>query len=288
MHRFMHNYKTIWISLMLLLGLVIPLIPTGCADKAQIPAFLRIDTIVLDSTSYDSVGSTSSKIRFAWVYADDNLQGVYQLPCRVPILKNGSTNLKIFAGVNENGVGEQALQYPFYAYYETNVNFTPGDTLTVLPHVRYNKGLKAPYIEDFNIDFSPTINKDMGGGFFDYLMDPTRAFEGNGCGYFYLAEGEEALICTTHVVTTPKNKAAYMVEFDYKNNCDFLVGIRTSQDGETILGLRARDTWNKIYLNITPAVDAIPGTDLKLFFIVPQDTLVPIQEVYIDNLKLLF
>lgn len=288
MHRFMHKNKAIWMSLGLMLGMLLPWISTGCADKAQIPAFLRIDTILVDSTSYDSVGSTSSKIRFAWVYADDNLQGVYQLPCRVPILKSGSTNLKIFAGVNENGVGELALQYPFYAFYESTVTFIPGDTLTVIPHVRYKQGLKAPYMEDFDFDFSPTISKDNGGGFFDYLMDPTRAFEGSGCGYFYLPEGEQALICTTNVITTPKNKAAYTIEFNYKNNCDFLIGIRISQDGETILGLRASDTWNKIYINVTPTVDAIPGTDLKLFFIIPQDTLIPIQEVYIDNLKFLF
>lgn len=275
------------VILLLLLCISIPMMHS-CADKAEIPSFLRIDSIAVDSTSYDSTGSVSSKIKFAWVYVDENLQGVYQLPFRVPIIKDGTANLKIYAGVQENGLSDLALRYPFYQRDEMIVTFTPGDTLTVLPHVRYKKGLKIPYLEDFNVNFAQTIYKDQGGGHFDYLMDQAKAFEGNGCGYFYLGQNEPALICTTKVVYTPKNMSAYMIEFNYRNNCDFLVGLRTSQTGETILGVRARPDWNKFYMNITPAVDALPGTDLQIFFIVPQDTLVPIQEVFIDNLKLIY
>lgn len=280
------NLGSVTILLIVLLSFM-PIM-NGCIDKAEIPAFLRIDSIVLDSTSYDSTGSVSSKIKSAWVYVDDNLQGVYQLPFRVPIIKNGSSNLKIYAGVNENGLSEQFLRYPFYQRDEMIVDFVPGDTLTVVPHVRYNKGLKIPYIEDFNVDFTQSIYKDQGGGYFDFLLDASKAFEGNGCGYFYLGFNEPALICTTKVIYTPKNQFAYTVEFNYKNNCDFLVGLRTAQSGETILGIRPRTEWNKMYMNITPVVDVLPGTDLQIFFIIPQDTLVPIQEVFIDNLKLIY
>ncbi len=284
---FNSNRISIFMGLLLVVMLTVTPVFQGCDDKAAIPSFLKMDTIILDSTSYDSVGSVSSKIKFAWVYVDDNLQGVYELPFVVPVIKDGSSNLKVYGGVNENGLTQQALRYPFYINDEIDVDFVTGDTVSVTPHIRYKKQFKIPYIEDFNIDFSPTIQKDQGGGFFDYLIDPTRAFEGPGCGYFYLPQNEDALICTTSVITTPKNKLAYAIEFDYKNNCDFLVGVRTSQDSETIIGILPKSQWNKIYLNITPVVDVIQGTDLKIYFIVPQDSLIPLQEVYIDNLKLL-
>lgn len=259
---------------------------SGCTDRADLPAFLRIDTIVLDSTSYDSVGSTSSKITHAWVYIDNNLQGVYMLPCLVPVLELGKREIKVFAGVQENGQTAQATQYIFYNNWIDSVALVAGDTTHIEPHVTYERIL-LPFMEDFESVSQLQIDRESGQGSFTYSFIP-GAKEGNGFGYMVLGQGQTELVCTTKVITTPKDKVGYFIEMDYRNNCDFLVGVRTSADGETVLGLYPKTEYNKIYINVTNQVDAISGTDLQLFFIVPQDSTILNQEVRIDNLKFLY
>lgn len=259
---------------------------TGCTDEAEIPAFIRLDTILLDSTNYDSVGSVSHKITHAWIYIDDNLQGVYQLPCKIPVIEKGKKDIKIFGGVPESGFSTQASQYIFYDYWQDSVALVEGDTTVLEPHVKY-KRILVPFKEDFETISILQIDRESGQGAFTYSTGPD-AKEGTGYGYMTLGQGQTDLVCTTKVITTPKGELGYFIEMDYRNNCDFFVGIRTSQQSETILGVLPKTEYNKIYINVTNQVDAIPGTDVQLFFILPQDTSVVNQEVRIDNLKFIF
>jgi len=262
------------------------LLMTGCDDKAELPSFIRIDTIMVDSTDYDSVGSVLHKVEYAWVYLDDNLQGVYQLPALFPVIGEGTKNIRVFGGVKESGFSSQASRYIFYDSWLSTISLTVGDTAAVSPHIRYGH-LLIPYMEDFDNNTSISVDRESGGGNFAYTFDGD-AKEGPGYGMMTLTEGATDLVCTTSVVNTPKNELGYFVEMDYKNNCDFFVGIKTPEGNETILGILPKADWNKIYINITNNVDQLPGTDLQLYFIVPQDTTIPYQEVKIDNLKLLF
>lgn len=258
----------------------------SCDDKATLPAFVRIDTIILDSTDYDSVGSVAHKIEYAWLYIDDNLQGVYKLPARVPVIGSGPKKIKVYAGVSENGFSTQATRYIFYNPWEVNDTLVVGDTLTLQPHVKYDN-IKAPLFIDFDNNLVLDMDKAQGGGTFQYMYDGL-AYEGTGYGYLSLLEGESDLICTTKVVNTPKGMLGYFMELNYKNNCDFLVGVQSGNQTINWLGIKAKDEWNKIYINLTTAVDQIPGTNLQLYLVVPQDTTVATQEVRIDNFKFLY
>ena len=77
-------------------------------DTNTIPGFIKINDISLNS-------NISTNITDAWVYIDDNLQGVYELPTNFPILEEGIHKLRIKAGIKDNGIGGTRIPYPFYS-----------------------------------------------------------------------------------------------------------------------------------------------------------------------------
>ena len=66
-----------------------------------IPAYVRIDT-VLFTADYVTQGSSTHKITDAWVYVDDQLIGVYELPSTFPVLASGKHKLEIRVGIKLN------------------------------------------------------------------------------------------------------------------------------------------------------------------------------------------
>jgi hypothetical protein len=270
-------------------------LPLGCdTSQAPAPSFLRIDTIAVDSTSFDSTGSVSHAIRYAWVYANDNLLGVFWLPAVVPVLETGEVDITVFGGISENGIATQAGRYPFYAPWQAKVNLNTMDTAAVFPRVRYPKGYVVPINQTFDQAQLNGMSLAIvqGGGFYSILLNASEAHEGQGCLQLYLPQGDQDMILETSSLPVPSGKAGYFIEMDYRNNCDFLLGLRAagSNQAASLIGVRPRTEYNKLYVNITNLVDQLSGVSeaVHLFIRVPQDTSIADQRVYIDNLKLVY
>ncbi len=275
--------------------ILLALVPSSCdTSEAERPAFIRIDTIAVDSTSFDSTGSVSHAIRFAWVYVEDNLIGVHELPAVVPVLAEGTQEITVFAGVSENGIGTQASRYPFYAFWQKNDTLVKEDTLLLEPRVRYQKGLKVPLNVTFDNSQVPEISLGVvdGNGFYNIDLNPQEAFEGSGSLELYLPPGASHMVLETSSIPVPTGKAGYFIEFNYRNNCDFLIGLRAGGTNQTtsLIGIRPRTNYNKIYVNITQPVDQLSGLSesVHIYFRMDQDTSVQDQIVRIDNLKVLY
>jgi hypothetical protein len=285
----MKNYLYGFSLFILLTGGI--LLSTGCSeDPSEIPSFIRIDTIVVDSTCYDSTGSISSKIDFAWVYINDNFQGAYKLPAKFPVIGEGVKNIKIFAGVYEFGNGSTATRYLFYDEWQTTDTLVVEDTLMLSPHVHYNRSpvsLKIPSIQDFDLKGSDFILTSSQGNY--NATQGVGAFEGL-CGNMHLSTGDSTscIIESATAITVPKGLPGYFLELNYRCNSPFYFDIKTSSGSRSIIGFNTKDTWNKAYINITYAMDVTPGTDVKLVFTMPRDLTLADQDVYIDNIKLIF
>ena len=65
------------------------------------PTYIVIEDIKL-TADQATQGSDAENITDAWVFINDNLVGVYELPAKFPVVEKGSVNVKIFAGVKEN------------------------------------------------------------------------------------------------------------------------------------------------------------------------------------------
>ena len=70
------------------------------------PAYIKINDIELNNSSTD-------KITDAWVYIENQLQGVYELPAKFPVLETGVKEIRIKAGIKNNGISSSRVFYPF-------------------------------------------------------------------------------------------------------------------------------------------------------------------------------
>ena len=103
--------------------LLILLVLSSCQkeDTGGIPTYLKIDNITLDE------GNTTSNITDAWVYVNGQLQGVYELPAKFPVLEQGNTDIKVYAGIKNNGIAARRVHILFillHYKYRITINST--------------------------------------------------------------------------------------------------------------------------------------------------------------------
>jgi len=266
---------------------------TGCADDAsETPSFIKIDTVIVDSTDFDRYGSIRHKINFAFVYIDDNLQGAYQLPAKFPVIGEGPKKITIYAGVAEFGNGSVITRYMFYNSYTVNDTLVLMDTLVLNPHVQYDTLTTVVFnVQDFDTHPGDFILSSGSSGDYQASFDDIDPAAEGLCAYMHMSADTAGTICTIEsatAITVPKGAVGYFLEIDYKCNAPFFFDIKTSTGYRSIIGFNTKNTWNKAYINITYAMDVTPGTDVKLIFKMNRDITILDQEVLIDNIKLIY
>lgn len=275
-------------NLLLILGIIF----NSCSKEnyeSQIPAYISIDQITL-TTNLATEGSASSSITDAWVYINDDLVGVYELPATFPVLKEGLVNLKVYAGIKDNGIAASRARYLLYAPYSEQINLVKGETVKVIPQVIYDAGAKFTWLEDFeNASLSflystgndTTINKtiiDVKEGIYSgrvYLTTTMDFFEATSVGFSNL----------------PNSGSPIYLELDFKTNEPLLIGVYLDSDQYSMMTLNTTTTWKKIYINLTDIINSKPNAnEVKVFFGVKETTADPFvstnPEILLDNIKL--
>lgn len=288
MNKYLYSFS---LALFLVAGVFLS---TGCADDAsEVPSFIKIDTVIVDSVDYSQYGSIRHKINFAFVYIDDNFQGAYQLPAKFPVIGEGPKKISIHAGVAEFGNGSTITPYIFYKPYTINDTLVLQDTLALIPHVQYDTISNLVYhIQDFDANFGSDFVLTSSNGNYIYNYDDSDPAAEGLCGYMYMGSADSSgTICSIEsgvAMNVPKGGVGYFLEIDYKCNSPFYFDIKTSSGYRSIIGFNTKTTWNKAYINITYAIDVTPGTDVKLIFKMNRDEAILDQEVLIDNIKLIY
>jgi len=257
--------------------------------EAQIPAYIAIDHFNL-TTNTSTQGSASEKIVDAWVYVNDDLLGVYTLPAKIPVLAEGVRNLKIYAGIKENGIGSTRVRYLMYTPYDEQVNFVVGETITINPDITYQSSLQFPFLEDFenaSLPFSYHANSDT-----DLTKSAIDVFEGDFSGRVFLTPSMSFFeMQTTTLTSLPTNGAPIALEFDYKCNETMLVGIYAGTEQLSLVFINPTTSWNKIYVNLTGIVSSRPNAgSYKVYFGILDVPSLPFltanPELYFDNMKI--
>lgn len=270
-------------------------------EKSRIPAWIEIDSLGLSAKP--GQGSGSHAFSDAWVYADGNLLGAFELPARVPVLpqSDDSTLINIFAGIRQDGLTATRTPYLKTVGYEKKFLLAAGETFRINPVYAYHPSLKFVYLEDFESLFDESVTRSEGaaGEFEQTQGNPAMAFEGTGYGVLRHAGAENttAQIETFEWFTLPKNDVGGIyLEFNYNCNTPFTVSLLCkpndgSADTKTgMLGLYPTNgEWKKIYIALSPAVTAYTaGNRFKPVMEYSRQTDIATQEVYLDNLKILF
>ena len=101
----------------------------------EIPSYLSVSEINLVTNS--NQGSNTHKITDIWLYVNDQFAGAYELPSTIPLLHKDTNNIKIFAGIKDNGISSTRVRYHFYKSFEKNVFLVEDSIVNIQPSFRY-------------------------------------------------------------------------------------------------------------------------------------------------------
>jgi hypothetical protein len=263
--------------------LVALLIISACQKEENpnaIPCYLNIDTIALDGNN------VTTNTTDAWVYINDQLQGVYELPSTFPVLETDYQALRIKAGIKSNGIASSRIAYPFYASFIDTVLFTPNQTITVTPTVSYLDSLDF-WLEDFETGLS--LDTDS----LSFSIDNFNGID-NKYGKITLQDSMFlSEITTFELPPLPQAGAPVFLELDYKCDTEFLVGVYVnfpqSVLQKDLLWINPKNDWNKIYINLTSTIsEGVGAESFKVFIGMKRDFSLDKNELYFDNVKVVY
>ncbi len=265
--------------------------------RTEIPAYLIVDSVDVQA-NYALHGSSSHRILDVWVYLNNRLIGAFPLPARVPLrLADGENKVRIAAGIALSGfVGQRAPYEPYTEIeFEVEEGIQPLDEIKIFPVFNYKETVQMPYREDFEntgLSLIPTAVSDA--GMIRYTA-ASKVYEGNASGGMRL-EGQQEFfeIKTVNSYFIPLGESGKFLEMNFKSNTEFRVQLIGLGSGgvETrigVLGLNPNTEWRKIYVNLTRVRNNHPQfNNFYISFNFRRDPNIEVQEVLIDNLKLVF
>lgn len=271
-------------------------------DKLKAPeaSYLVVNDVSLKTkitSGSDNQGVNSHKIVDIWYYVNGEFKGVFPVGSVMPIIASGNVEITLFGGIKNNGISSTRLPYPIYNSITYNLDIEPNKTYTVSPQFEYSSTAFFYYADNFDLsagggsyfalqgDLPPTNTKDF---------DPSRSYGGSGGTIFMTmtdAKPTSRLIQASGYYL-PDGGSIIYVEFDYKSNQKFsvgVIGISTSggEDNRSVVSVNPSDEWNHIYIQLTSAVSTAPTYGLyKVYIEGLKNTESP--EIYIDNVKLIY
>lgn len=298
-----NNILLFWCCFTCLVGLLTMSSCEVINPEEEIPAFVHVQPFTL-STNGNLEGTASSKITEVWVFLGADFLGAYSLPATVPILATGEQELSFQAGIKDNGISSLPEIYPFYEKYTITLNLESGKTDTIQPSTSYVNNTIFEFIEDFespNHIFSDDIDNIEES---EIVTTQDDVFEGNRSGKIILTKDFPSITVAT-AINRPfkdlqKNSVFVYLEVNYKSDVDVVWGIATHPNANNSLdrrlsvdpGFIARDSWNKIYFNLSQLLFDNDGEAYQIIL----SSLIPTIDgeltqdeatIYLDNIKLL-
>lgn len=259
----------------------------GCEivnTEEDIPAIIEIESISVD-------GDHTQNITDAWVYVNNEFQGVFPLPASFPTLNTGNQSIIIEAGIKKNGISSSRESYPFYSSLSMDTNLVPNEKLTINPSISYSVS-SFPFVEDF--EGSGTILEVVTDSL-NHSLEPIYdnsdvAFGNKHIKSVISGDANEIFECTTNDINLPNDKQVYL-ELDYKCNSTLVVGMYANfinqVNKSAIIYLNEQDEWNKIYISLSEIISNNSNAQsYKLFFGMSRDTSEVQNEMYLDNIRI--
>ncbi len=262
-----------------------------------VPAYLQIDT-VLFSADYVTQGSSSHRITDAWVYVNDQLIGVYELPATFPVLARGKQDLEIRPGIKLNGIGATRAPYPFYQpYILKDFEFIEDSVRQVKPVSSYYDNLTFVWMEDFE-GSSTSLESISPGDTNIFKTNPANSPEAwlspysSFSGKVQLdADHETFRLASFNSFVLPGQGKAVLLELDYKCDQEFGVGLIINLSSSTLIMplviVNKSETWNKIYINLGPNISEYPSAQHFKVFLEGYKSDAETSTFYFDNIKLI-
>jgi hypothetical protein len=267
--------------------------------EEPLPAYISIPSIRLSVKSDGSEGTALNKISDAWVYVDDELQGVYELPCKFPVLNSGSKKITIRAGILQNGIKATRTWYPFFNFYDTTFTLDPAKIHVLSPRVSYRSNTVFHLIEDFDgigLDMEKSSRSDN-----DLYLESSADLvcEGPNSGKTTILPGTVITeIASSKEYVLPRQDQSVYLEMHYRVSHPFSIGVYANSPGtveqqRTIILNPTIDQnsnyfWNKIYIDLSTTLSPfINATSFKIYMGAVADSGSSQPIFLFDNIKLI-
>ena len=178
--------------------LVISFFLISCEKESEdtIPSYIRINKIVMGNNEI------SSNIVDAWVYLNDNLQGVYELPAHFPILAQGNQSIRVKGGIKVNGISSTRSPYHFYESFLDTFNLKSNQTTTI-------DSIKLQYLSntefEFNEDFEGFGFNFSSSGLSDTSLNIVTDSTGNKMAYVIIQDSFSKIIFDYPILFNHRN-----------------------------------------------------------------------------------
>lgn len=269
---------------------------TSCSEEnlePGIPSFILVEPFEFDA-DFASEGTSLQQIKDVWVFADGATIGVFELPANIPVLKEGTGELRLEPGIEINGIATTRINNPFFEPQIIEAfNFIPDSVVRVTPTSTYRPSTVFPWIEDFE---DPSVSLDttnLGGNTQITRVSGDLAFEGSFSGQIFLDSIHNTYEAATFdSYQLPKNGQPVVLEMHYKNDYYFSVGIIEESINQVIKSeiiiLYPSEEWNKIYINFTDKVRGSSATTFKVLVRTYLEEPNQTATIQLDNMKLMY
>jgi hypothetical protein len=267
---------------------------SSCVKNNPLPVWLEINNWTLQSNGASGENDPKAlthNFSDVWVYVDGKIIGVFEVPCKIPVLVSGSCKVTLYPAFKNNGLASTKKIYPFTEPYETTLTLVEGETYTFNPTTKYYANTKF-WIEDFD-DNTVKLIKDAAVSTAEMNVESAGGPWGN-YGHIVLNSTQYLWVGITEpALPLPKSGAEVYLEFDYKNTNSILTGMIEIQNGAqvdhggfTVAKQTSDVKWKKIYIDLKDVVSNTPnGISYKQYLRMLLDDGSSSSEVYIDNIK---
>lgn len=267
---------------------------TGCNlvnPVEKTPTYLHVDSIGFTTGDYVREGTGHQKITSAWVFFNDKAVGVFNMPFTVPVLMDGPGQIQVIPGVTINGLSYET-QYPFFNPETMSAEPKPGGIINFAPKTSYVTSTQFQWKENFELgnSFVEVNSDDPTDTSMVQTLDPTKVFEGGAAGYIYL-DGAHTSSESISNISFPVTQGKAYLEIHYKSSTSFQVGMETLSNGSVvtqyIAGVKAKDSWNKLYIDLSSFTSQYQSKEYRLMIKTVLDDGLSSGYVLLDNIKVL-
>lgn len=242
---------------------------SSCIKNNPDPFWLEVNEWTLEANGDLQLaeGELTHNFTEAWVYVDDKIIGVFEVPFRIPLVKTGNANIKLYPAVKNNGISATKKIYPFVVPYEVNVLMENNGEIVINPVTHYKDAAQFSIFdfESASTGFTDDANSLalMGKG-----NDPTILKWGNFYGIINLNTTDSTYVgYTTNDQNLQQGQEVYL-EIDYYNTNGLVTGVlATSSTAGTVnnvnIQLNPQDPstvkWKKIYIDLKEIISNSPS-----------------------------
>ena len=270
------SIKLITSKLLLLLGLTF--VFSSCVKNNEDPSWIEISewNLIKNPNEQYPSGVLTSNLTDAWVYVNNEIVGVFELPCKIPVLESGSAQIKIYPAIRNNGISATKKIYPFLEVVTVNATLIKNETLHIDPVTQYHSITRFTF-ENFEdpttkLEDGPTSPANLQIVSDASILDP--AINGTKFCKVVLSSSAEAWVASTTfnngtlTMPLPIGKEVYL-EIDYYNTNRFTSGLLgLSSDGiqdNPNVQMNPQDPnsvkWKKIYIELREVVSGMTSAD---------------------------